>query len=133
MVSGVVALMRAANPSLSPAEIECIIRMTGRSQVVDSPTHPVPMDANPLLLDAEAAVLEAMNYDPESFVGQNVHLTGTQTISNITVAGSLIIDTGADITLDGVVNMGYNSNIIVNRGARLHIDGATVGPMDCIS
>lgn len=133
MVAGVVALMRSANPSLTPGEIECIIRMTGRSQVVANPNDPVPMDANPVLLDAEAAVQMAFNYDPLSFIGENVHLSGTQTISNIAVSGSLIIETGADITLDGVVNMGHNSNIIVNRGARLHIDGASVGPMECVS
>ncbi len=133
MVAGVVALMRSANPALTPGEIECIIRMTGRSQVIDGPTFPVPMDANPFLLDAEAAVQMAIDYDPQSFTGENIHLTGIQTISNIAVSGSLIIDAGADITLDGVVRMGYNSNIIVNRGARLHIDGATVEPMDCIS
>ena len=133
MVAGVVALMRSANPSLTPAEIECIIRMTGRSQVIDSPTMQVPADANPLLLDAEAAVAAAINYDPESIKGENVHLTGTQTINNIATSGDLIIDTGADITLTGMVCMGYNSNIIVNRGARLHINGATVQPMECLS
>ncbi|MFT6337095.1 MAG: hypothetical protein ACJATI_003857, partial [Halioglobus sp.] len=127
IISGVVALIKSVNANLTPAEIECIIKLSAKGNVVGAPA-----DAWAKYLDAEAAVIMAGVW-PNISIGEETILTGTQTLTNITATGHIRVKTGADITVTGSINLGHSdSRIFVERGARLNIDGADVSPISCI-
>jgi hypothetical protein len=126
-VAGVVALIKSVNENLTPAEIECIIKLSARGSVANAPA-----DAYAKILDAEAAVIMAGVW-PNISIGEETILTGTQTLTNVTTTGHIRVKTGADITVTGSINLGHeDSRIFVERGARLVIDGADVSPISCI-
>ncbi|MDX1477331.1 MAG: T9SS type A sorting domain-containing protein [Saprospiraceae bacterium] len=147
LLAGVVALMRAVNPCLSPADIEEILVQTAA---------PIPANATPDItragvFDAYQAVLAAQN-----FVGVDQTWGaggGGATIENAYVSGNLDIFTGGDVivngnvyfgnesivtvqpnarlTVNGGLFLGGNSQIIVQRGGQLVVDGGTLTKSFC--
>lgn len=126
LVAGTVALMKAENPSLTPAEIECIIQMSARGVVTEAPA-----DAFAKILDVEAAVALAQSW-PNIPLGDEIELAGAQTITNLTATGNVVVKTGADINVVGKITMAHEQGkIIIERGARLNVLGATVTTGTC--
>lgn len=125
-VTGVVALMRSVNASLTPDQIECVLKATTR-------TFPVPPD-QPIgtgIVDAHAAVVAAQGGqvlsdcggggapdttpDPFSFTDvNNVALNSVQTSNTITVNGT---DADAAISvLGGEYALGCNGSFTTAAG-----------------
>lgn len=130
MVAGTVALMKSVNPNLTPGEIECIIKMSAKSEVKNSPAGNYNK-----LLDVEAAVIAAQNW-PNISKGDEIVLSGQGTVhlEDITAPGDIRIPTGSDVTFLANINLLHpKANIIVERGAKLTLNGSVVDAGSCLN
>ncbi len=118
LLAGVVALMRAVNPCLSPQDIEEILVETA---------DPIPPNATILntragVINAYSAVLSAKN-----FVGIDQTWGaggGGATIKNGYVSGNLNIFTGGDVVVEGNVYFGSESTVTIQPNAKLIVEGS---------
>lgn len=129
MVSGMVALMMDVNPSLTPAEIECIIKMTASRNVFNAPEGNFAKT-----FDVEAAVIGAQNW-PNLDKGEELVLSEDEFIfENLDVSGDIRITTGTNVLISSKISMLHpKANIIVENGARLTLSGAVVDATSCSS
>lgn len=147
-IAGVVALMMDVNPCLTPSDYEEILVATSLPIPANAPAGTTRGG----IIDAYAAVLMAQN-----FQGIDKIWSGVQTISMDQVSGNLIVESGADILMDGklivasnrvvtiqsgarlevtgTVELGEDTKIIIQRGAEMIVNGGTItnatGPNDC--
>lgn len=94
-VSGVVSLMLAANSSLTPAEIETMIKSSAQTFPINSNCLANKCGAG--LLDAQAAIITATNGGPIADTG-----------------GNLKVDPEASVTLDGSDSIDSSGGAITN-------------------
>ncbi len=112
-VAGIVALMKSANPCLSPQDIDKLLKQT---------QGPLPGNApagnTAGIMDACAAVQAAQN-GLDYIVRQNTTIDGTKSVS-----GDLIIENGAVLTVTGTLKLA--KKLIVRKGTHLNINGGTL-------
>jgi hypothetical protein len=123
VVSGAIGLLLSINPCFSPDDIEYIIKST--SHYIDGITENQEF-AGTLgagRLDAEAACSLATAWAGDHVIsnGQNITWSGYKI-----VAKKLTIQSGGTLTIQGKVNLGPNAKIVVERGAKLILDGCTL-------
>lgn len=121
-VAGIVALMKAVNPCLSPQDIEHIIKTT-HSGLPNNASHYNGLITNGII-DAYAAVQMAQNYQ-----GTNVYISQNTTYNtDKVISGNLIIQAGAELTINSNAIIKFNPNfrILVKRGAKLVLNTATL-------
>jgi hypothetical protein len=146
-LTGIVALMRSANPCLPPAEIEEILVNTSWPQIgVDEDTPFIEGGVVNAWLAVNAA---------RDFVGVDESWTSSMSINNRSVTGNLtvesghtvvsgnlymmpenriIINSGATLELNGgSIKMGDGCNILVKRGGKLILDNGTITTSYCSS
>ena len=114
VVSGVVALMKAANPCLFPEDFEEILVMTA---------DPIPSNADSTItragvINGAAAVQMALDFQGiDEVISQNT------TIDFENVSGNLDINNSARVTVTGQLNTGKYSQVTVHPGSELRIQG----------
>lgn len=147
-IAGVVALMMAVNPCLTPSDYEEILVATSQAVPANAPAGATRGG----IIDAYAAVQMAQN-----FQGIDKAWSGSQTISMDQISGNLTVESGANILMDGslivasnrivtvesgarlevtgTIELGEDTRIIIKRGAEMIVNGGTItnakGPNDC--
>lgn len=117
-VCGVVALIKAVNPCLSPVQIENIIKSSA-APVGDGASYPGLYGAG--RVDAYQAVVSAQS------TGTNTDITSNTTYNiDKVVYGNIIVHTGSTLTITAKIKMGCRGKISVQPGAKLLIDGGEV-------
>lgn len=118
-VAATVSLMLAVNSCLSPSEIESILKATAK------PANALNGAGS---LNAYQAVLAAQNAAtaccaPE----QDRHITENTTFDTPTeFNGNVYVHTGAQLTITSTIQFAKDKGIIVERGAKLHVNGGTL-------
>ncbi len=120
-VAGVCALVLAANPCLSPLEVEYIIKKTAHNLDVIPENQRYVGNLGAGRIDAEAAVKYARDFFDN--IG-NLPIS----INEIwdfpqNISGTVIIKQGASLTIKTKILFGTGSKIIVERGGKLIVDG----------
>ncbi len=127
-VAGVIALMKSENDCLTPMDIETIIKEShqGLPLNADDPGDPWYGQIDNGIIDAYNAVLMAQNYQ-----GTDEFIDTDMVIGDRMITGAMTIATGTEVNIVGTVMFGNAGRIIVQRGARLIVDGGTLTRMDC--
>ncbi|MBR1626580.1 MAG: S8 family serine peptidase [Bacteroidales bacterium] len=123
-VAGVVALMLTENPNLTEKQVRNILHMSARD-LGDSGFDNIYGYG---LVDAYNAVLLSRDNcltNEDSFCPQNIE---TDVIFNESCYGhgDITIKSGATLTINSTLRMAPNSKIIVEKGAKLVVNGGTI-------
>jgi len=131
LVAGIVALMQDANPCLNPADYENILKDTHQGIPLINAADQVLIQScpgiEPLeegLIDAYAAVCLAQDYCAPPISLDDSMDPGL--LVDRLISGDLIIQTGTELTINSQFNFSDCSRLIVERGARLIVDGGTL-------
>lgn len=118
-VAGVIGLMLAVNPCLNHDDVLSLLLSTGQdvSSLSNNQTY-YPNGNVPPIPCAESAVLAAQTY-----IGPDLVITTDTDWDQKFVSGKVIVKPGATLTIHGIASMSTNSEIIVEKGANLVIDG----------
>ena len=123
-VAGTVALMKAVNPCLTPAEIEIILENTSvPASNGNDPWDPWFGKTDGGRLDAYEAVLAAQAQSP----GKTVFTNETWDVPE-TFSGDITVAAGATLTIEETTIRFANplSRILVEQGGKLIVDGGTL-------
>ena len=123
-VAGTVALMKAVNPCLTPAEIEVILENTSvPASNGNDPWDPWFGKTDGGRLDAYEAVLAAQAQSP----GKTVFTNETWDVPE-TFSGDITVAAGATLTIEETTIRFANplSRILVEQGGKLIVDGGTL-------
>jgi hypothetical protein len=116
-VTGTVALLLSANPCLTPAEIEGIIKATAKPVLNgDDPQDPFYGRVGAGYINVYHAVRMAKG-DPDPIIGNK------RWDYPVYVDGTLVIEGGGSLTISSQVRFGPNGKIVVKRGGELYVDG----------
>ncbi|MDY0336219.1 MAG: S8/S53 family peptidase, partial [Bacteroidales bacterium] len=121
IVAGVVSLIKSINKDFTPGEIQEMIKRTA-DPIADGQNYQGLIGAG--RINAFAAVDLAANCTPEV-------ITGIETWNDdrVILCG-LIVEDGAELTIQGTVKLSHMSNIIVKPGGKLIIYGGTLTSLD---
>jgi len=121
-VSGIIALMVAKNPCLTPAEIEIILKATSKP-LGNAANHPNLGNAGGV--NAYQAVLAASTKLPSTTITTNETWDYPRRVDGI-----ITIPTGMELKITSTVGFSQFSKIVVEPGGRLLMDGARL-TRDC--
>ena len=123
IVAGVCALLKSVNPDFTPGEIQHFIKSTA-DPVTDANNYPGMLGAG--RINAFKAVEMANNCAP-------IIITSDETWNDDReIACGLIIQTDVTLTIHSVVKLSKRSDIIIETGGTLILDGGILSSLDNI-
>jgi hypothetical protein len=116
--ASIAALVISINPCYGPEDVQHILKAT-TDPITDAANYPGMVGTG--RINAYEACLMALGY------GYYAPITGNETWSdNRFIADDLIIEAGATLTVTGTLRFADGVKIVVERGAKLIVDGGTL-------